>query len=173
MLDLNWYFILDKNLSNFIVRENLHNYICLRFLGFHLKRFDFGMIMPLAWQDESRLARHALGVKGVTLKRDHFDIKKIDCKVNRWILIDIKSMGYFVYILYSKKRSRYYVGQTNSIENRIKRHNQGTVTSTKGGLPWELIFAIEVENRSAAMMLENKIKKRGIKRFLEDIHFGM
>ena len=82
-------------------------------------------------------------------------------------------MGYVVYILYSKKRYRYYVGQTHNIDERFKRHNNGFVPSTKSGLPWELIKTISVENRSEAMKLEKRIKKRGIKRFLEDNQFGV
>ncbi|WP_353477491.1 GIY-YIG nuclease family protein [Arenibacter sp. M-2] len=46
----------------------------------------------------------------------------------------------FVYILYSEKRSKYYVGQTADIERRLKRHNQGVVPFTKSGTPWKLIL---------------------------------
>ena len=82
-------------------------------------------------------------------------------------------MGYVVYILYSEKRKRYYVGQTHNIEERFKRHNDGFVPSIKSGLPWDLKLTIEVKNRSEAMKLEKRIKKRGIKRFLEDNHLGV
>jgi len=81
-------------------------------------------------------------------------------------------MDYTVYILYSQKRSRYYVGQTSNIENRLKKHNLGNVKSTKYGIPWELVLQIEVETRSEAIILENKIKKRGAKRFLDN-QFGV
>ncbi|AUP78335.1 GIY-YIG nuclease family protein [Flavivirga eckloniae] len=82
-------------------------------------------------------------------------------------------MEYVVYILYSQKRSRYYVGQTNNIKKRIERHNKDLVPSTKGGSPWKLIKTLEVTNRSEALKLENKIKKRGAKRYLEDNQFGV
>ncbi|WP_303315446.1 GIY-YIG nuclease family protein [Flavivirga abyssicola] len=82
-------------------------------------------------------------------------------------------MEYIVYILYSQKRSRYYVGQTNNIKKRLERHNNGLVPSTKGGSPWQLIKTLEVANRSEALRLENKIKKRGAKRFLKDNQFGV
>jgi len=82
-------------------------------------------------------------------------------------------MEYLVYILYSKKRSRYYVGQTYSIIDRLKSHNSGYTKSTKSGLPWDLILTLKVENRSEALKLEKKIKKRGIRRFLDDNHFGV
>ena len=73
----------------------------------------------------------------------------------------------FVYILYSEERSRYYVGQTTDITNRLKRHNLGIVPSTKSGVPWKLVLQIEVLSRSEAMVLERRIKKRGAKRFTE------
>ncbi len=77
-------------------------------------------------------------------------------------------MKYYVYILLSRTSLRYYVGQTQDFEERFKRHNRGNVPSTKNGLPWELIKLIEVGSRSKAMMLERRIKKRGIKRYLND-----
>jgi len=82
-------------------------------------------------------------------------------------------MEYVVYILYSEKRKRYYVGQTNNLEERFKRHNNGFVPSTKSGLPWELVLTLSVENRAEAMKLEKRIKKRGIKIFLDDSQFGV
>ncbi len=78
----------------------------------------------------------------------------------------------FVYILFSEKSSRYYVGQTADVEKRLKRHNQGLVPSTKYGMPWKIVLQIEVETRSGAMLLESKIKKRGAKRFI-DSQFGV
>jgi putative endonuclease len=73
-----------------------------------------------------------------------------------------------VYILFSEKRSRYYVGQTTDINKRLKRHNKGRVT--KYGIPWKVVLQIEVDSRSEAIRLETKIKKRGAKRFIDD-HF--
>ncbi|WP_298547615.1 GIY-YIG nuclease family protein [uncultured Aquimarina sp.] len=78
----------------------------------------------------------------------------------------------FVYILYSDKSSRYYVGQTADIDKRLKRHNSGIVPSTKSGAPWKLVLQLKTSSRSEAMILEKKIKKRGAKRFLDN-HFGV
>jgi putative endonuclease len=74
-----------------------------------------------------------------------------------------------VYILYSSSLQRYYVGQTSNFDQRLARHNQGLVLSTKRGTPWSVKHTIEVETRSEAMNLEKKIKGRGAKRYLEDI----
>ncbi|WP_348647005.1 GIY-YIG nuclease family protein [Arenibacter sp. S6351L] len=75
-------------------------------------------------------------------------------------------------MLYSEKRSKYYVGQTTDIDKRLKRHNLGIVPSTKSGTPWKLVLQLEVLSRSEALILERGIKKRGAKRFIDD-HFGV
>ena len=73
-----------------------------------------------------------------------------------------------VYILYSRKWQRYYVGSTNNYIERLKRHNQGRSRYTSGGVPWETVHTIIFKTRSEAYKLERKIKKRGIKRYLDD-----
>jgi putative endonuclease len=79
-----------------------------------------------------------------------------------------KEMSYFVYILWSDQLSKFYVGSTQNIENRLKEHNKGEGSFSSKGIPWKLIWSFELMNRSEAVRLENKIKKRGIKRFLEN-----
>ncbi|MCW4470179.1 GIY-YIG nuclease family protein [Flavobacterium sp. MFBS3-15] len=79
---------------------------------------------------------------------------------------------YTVYILHSKSKSKFYAGQTNDIEDRLHRHNSGQNKSTKYGTPWVLIHTIEFGSRPEAVVLETKIKKRGIRRYLEDINFN-
>ena len=78
---------------------------------------------------------------------------------------------YVVYILFSPTLKKYYVGSTLHLTIRLEEHNRGKSPFTKKGMPWNLIHHIECENHKEAVQLENKIKKRGIKRFLEDIRF--
>ncbi|HAQ72106.1 MAG TPA: excinuclease ABC subunit C [Flavobacteriales bacterium] len=78
-------------------------------------------------------------------------------------------MEMLVYIIQSSATGKYYVGQTKDIEERLKRHNEGRVKSTSHGLPWNLVHTIPVRNRSEALILESKIKKRGAKRYLGDL----
>ncbi len=73
-----------------------------------------------------------------------------------------------VYILYSKKLDGYYVGQTNNIERRLKVHKTGGKKYTSRGIPWILVKSYKCNSRSEAVRLETKIKKRGIKRFIEE-----
>ena len=77
-------------------------------------------------------------------------------------------MNFHVYILQSKTTGKYYCGQTDDLVARIARHNAGVNNYTSHGIPWEIVISYQVGTRSEAMILENKIKKRGIGRFLAD-----
>ncbi|MBK9191152.1 MAG: GIY-YIG nuclease family protein [Crocinitomicaceae bacterium] len=46
---------------------------------------------------------------------------------------------FFVYILYSSSLNKYYVGQTQQLEKRLIRHNQGNEKFTKSEWPWTMI----------------------------------
>ena len=76
----------------------------------------------------------------------------------------------YVYILYSSSLGKFYVGSTDNVERRIDQHNSGRSNFTSKGIPWKLIAKIECKNRSDGMGLEIQIKKRGIKRYLQDNH---
>jgi len=65
---------------------------------------------------------------------------------------------YYTYILKSLKNNKFYIGQTNNINNRLEAHNKGYNHSTKNGIPWILIFSKSFENRSEAIKLERKLK---------------
>ena len=75
-------------------------------------------------------------------------------------------MRFWVYILQSESTGRYYCGQTNSLDLRVAEHNdpnyRGTKTTKRFKGPWRLVWKKERATRSAAMMLERRIKKRGI-----------
>ena len=67
-------------------------------------------------------------------------------------------MKYVVYIIYSDQFQKYYVGQTNDMDQRLSRHNKGHNRSTKPYIPWRLITTIEKNSRSEAIHLEKKLK---------------
>lgn len=66
---------------------------------------------------------------------------------------------YFVYILESKKNKKRYIGQTEDLEARLKRHNAGRVISTKSGIPWSLKYWKSFEARGEAYKTEQILKK--------------
>ncbi len=54
-------------------------------------------------------------------------------------------MPYFVYIIYSLSKDRFYIGQTQDFTERIRRHNAGMENATKPYKPW--ISKLPIENR--------------------------
>ncbi|HAF29172.1 MAG TPA: excinuclease ABC subunit C [Bacteroidales bacterium] len=76
---------------------------------------------------------------------------------------------YFIYILYSQKRDRYYVGYTSDVNSRIVKHNSGATTSTKSGIPWSLVYIEEYQEKSEAIRREKAIKKKKSRKYIEDL----
>jgi len=72
---------------------------------------------------------------------------------------------YKVYILKSLNKSRYYIGHTENLENRLLRHDNGKVKSTKFYRPWKLVHEEGYDTKSEAYKRELEIKsyKGGIK----------
>jgi putative endonuclease len=67
-------------------------------------------------------------------------------------------MNYYVYILYSVRFNKYYIGQTQDIIQRFAEHNAQKVPSTAPFVPWQRVGVIEKNTRSEAMELEKKLK---------------
>jgi putative endonuclease len=66
--------------------------------------------------------------------------------------------GFFVYILCSRRDNSYYIGQTNSIEQRLERHNRGQIKSTKHRFPFDLVYSEKYNTRREAMLREKHLK---------------
>ncbi len=77
--------------------------------------------------------------------------------------------NFFVYILYSEKFDKFYIGQTNNYESRLQMHNSGHVKSTSPFIPWIRVCLIQKVSRADAMTLEKKIKNLNRKRLLDFI----
>ena len=76
----------------------------------------------------------------------------------------------YVYIIFSSSLNKYYVGYTEDVKMRLAQHNAGKGNFTSKGIPWVFVNKIECNSRSEVVRLELKIKKRGIKRYLQDNH---
>ncbi|MFA5403550.1 MAG: GIY-YIG nuclease family protein, partial [Ignavibacteria bacterium] len=80
---------------------------------------------------------------------------------------------YFVYILRSLKNGKYYIGQTQDLESRIKVHNSAKARWTKRYQPWELIHSEIYTRRCDAMKREKFLKNiGGIRERLNEIVSG-
>jgi putative endonuclease len=68
-------------------------------------------------------------------------------------------MPAFVYLLHCADRSL-YCGWSTDPERRLRQHNAGTASRyTRRRLPVELVWTQAVEDRSAALRLEARIKR--------------
>jgi len=65
---------------------------------------------------------------------------------------------YYVYILYSQKLKKKYIGYTENLKNRISQHNGGKVTFTSKGRPWQLIYYESFCNKLDAQEEERFLK---------------
>ncbi|MFP4548366.1 MAG: GIY-YIG nuclease family protein [Fidelibacterota bacterium] len=76
---------------------------------------------------------------------------------------------YYIYILYSHTKDRYYVGYTHDLELRLERHNDGWSRSTKNGIPWEIVYYEKYDTKSKAMKRENFIKRQKSRKYIEEL----
>ena len=73
-------------------------------------------------------------------------------------------MTYWVYKIQSASTGRYYCGYSDDVERRVTQHNDpeyrgGRTTKVFPG-PGNIVWTQECANRSEAVVLEKKIKKR-------------
>ncbi len=66
---------------------------------------------------------------------------------------------YTVYILKSIKDNGYYIGQTEDLEERLRKHNAGQVKSTHSRVPLVLVRNESFTTRSEAMQREYYLKR--------------
>ena len=75
-----------------------------------------------------------------------------------------------VYILFSEQLQKYYVGYSSkSAQERLKEHLYNHKGFTAKAKDWNIIYKLKMNSKSEALVLERKIKKRGAKRFLNEI----
>ena len=72
--------------------------------------------------------------------------------------VDNTIMIYFVYILYSQKDHKLYVGCSSNLKHRVKEHNSKKVTATKNRVPLVLIHFEKFENKAKAFNRERFLK---------------
>jgi len=74
---------------------------------------------------------------------------------------------YFTYVLKSLVDNKHYIGSTDSVEERLKRHNGGRVKSTANRRPFELITYFGFQSKQRAQDLERYLKRGSGRAFLK------
>ena len=65
---------------------------------------------------------------------------------------------YYVYILFSDKLRKRYIGRTEDLKARLEEHNHGKVPFTSKGLPWKIIHYQAFINKADAIAEEKFLK---------------
>ena len=75
-------------------------------------------------------------------------------------------MVFYVYMLkcIDKDVNKTYVGYTNNLTLRLKKHNTNKGAKSTRGYKWKVIYQKKFDNKSKAMSFEYKLKKDKKKR---------
>jgi GIY-YIG catalytic domain. len=85
----------------------------------------------------------------------------------------VESMSHYVYILYSEKCNRYYVGSSKDPQIRlVERHNKGYVLATKNCKPYVLKKVKEFDTEKEALEEERRIKRQKSRIYIEQLLEG-
>ena len=74
-----------------------------------------------------------------------------------------------LYILYSEKLDKYYVGACINFERRLYEHNIGHSAYTSRGVPWNLVYSEEYETLPEALRREKGIKAMKSRKYIEQL----
>jgi len=66
---------------------------------------------------------------------------------------------YSVYIIYSQKIDKYYIGFSSNVQDRLIKHNRNSKGYSSTGKPWILVYKEAFDNKKDAMAREIQLKK--------------
>ncbi|AEV99246.1 hypothetical protein A4D02_32110 [Niastella koreensis] len=74
-----------------------------------------------------------------------------------------------MYILYSEKLNKYYIGACINMERRLYEHNIGHSKFTSLGIPWKLLYTEQFEDLDAAKKRELQLKRMKSRKYIEEL----
>ena len=78
-------------------------------------------------------------------------------------------MTYFVYIIYSKTCDKYYIGQTDNIDDRLISHNSGNSPYTSRARDWQIVYSETYGTRTEVRKRELEIKRKKSRKYIEQL----
>ena len=78
-------------------------------------------------------------------------------------------MAFYVYILQSQSSSRFYIGQTQDLDDRVAYHNANYSKSLKNRGPWQLVHTEKYETRAEAVRRERQIKSWKDRKMIQEL----
>jgi putative endonuclease len=65
---------------------------------------------------------------------------------------------YAVYIIYSERIDKYYIGFSSNVQERLCKHNRNSKGFSSSGRPWILVYTEGFDNKKVAMVREKNHK---------------
>jgi putative endonuclease len=86
---------------------------------------------------------------------------------NKSLPLCMNTEKFFVYIIQSKKDFSFYVGQTNDLDARLSKHNDGFSKYSSSKTPWHLVYFEMLDTRMEAIKREREIKLKKSRKYIE------
>jgi len=77
-------------------------------------------------------------------------------------------MYFYTYVLQSNTDKKFYIGWTDNLSARIRKHNQGLVKSTARRKPFKLIYYEACLSKTKAILREKQLKTGFGRKFLKN-----
>ena len=74
-----------------------------------------------------------------------------------------------MYILFSEKLNKYYVGACIDMQRRLYEHNIGHSRFTSLGIPWMIVYKEEFTTLAEAKKREMQVKKMKSRNYIESL----
>tara|TARA_R100000951_G_scaffold111635_1_gene110904 strand:- start:79 stop:339 length:261 start_codon:yes stop_codon:yes gene_type:complete len=79
-------------------------------------------------------------------------------------------VNHYLYIIYSTKINKYYIGYSTDPQRRLKEHNSiQNKNWTQRGSPWELKVSISYNTESTAKKAEKRLKNLKSRKVIEQV----
>ena len=79
---------------------------------------------------------------------------------------------YYLYILYSQKLDKYYIGHTSDLEGRLRRHLSNHKGFTGSQSDWLIVYTEQFTSKELAYQRERQIKKWKSRKMIEKLING-
>ena len=68
-------------------------------------------------------------------------------------------MEFYIYIIFSESKNKYYIGATSNLDERLIRHNQNHKGFTGKNADWKLVYSENFKTKQESLKREMQIKK--------------
>ncbi|HMO61281.1 MAG TPA: GIY-YIG nuclease family protein [Ferruginibacter sp.] len=82
-------------------------------------------------------------------------------------MADTSSQKFYTYILQSLKDFSFYIGQTDDLDKRVCKHNDGFSKYSSSKIPMRLVYFEVFATRTEALKREKEIKNKKSRQYIQ------